>query len=103
MSLIDWYEPTENLTCPCCSHTLSEWQGTDGPCGLLVWRQGNTHPVEQRLDDDDLRWTELELRKFVLPIKFTIYSYDCPKHSPIYADCTCKGEVWEDLTLRSRD
>lgn len=44
MEMLDYYEPTPAIDCPACSEPLSGWQGKDGACALVVWRQGADRP-----------------------------------------------------------
>lgn len=93
MSLFDYYRPSGELRCPVCSRELREWQGKDGPNGLVVWVEGARHPVEQLVDDD----VQLELadrEKLTLPERFLIYSYDCSLHQPIHAECRASNGTW---------
>ena len=48
MGMFDTYEPVPAIPCPTCGTPLSGWQGKDGPCELLTWRQHE----KQGLDDD---------------------------------------------------
>ena len=82
MSMVDYYEPEPSLACPVCGQALFEWQGTDGPCALFVWRQGYAAPVDQRVDSE-IRLSDEELKRWCLPAEFWIGS----------SDCTCPFEV----------
>ena len=54
MGMFDWYVPDPPLKCPVCGTLLERWQGKDGPCALLVWKQGEAVPVAMRADDVNL-------------------------------------------------
>ena len=99
MSMFDWYKPAETSKCPKCDTELKEWQGKDGPCALFVWKQGSRSPIDQKVEDEGLRWSEEEKRQFVLPDNFLIYSYDCPNHQPVEAKCTCTDGVWSSFEI----
>lgn len=100
MSLFDWYEPdpAEAATCPVCGCRLLTWQGQDGPCGLFVWRQGVSHPVDQRVDDES-RISVADRKRLDLPKRFVIYSYDCPEHQPVEAQCSVQRGVWSNTQI----
>lgn len=100
--MFDWYRPKGGLKCPVCEHELVVWQGKDGPRGLFVWEQGRSWPVGQEVDEE-CRIPESARERFRLPSRFTIYSYDCPDHQPIAADCSCTDETWTSTTLKQPD
>ncbi|MBL0870333.1 MAG: hypothetical protein IBJ18_07150 [Phycisphaerales bacterium] len=52
MGMFDWYTPLPPVPCPWCGRAISEWQGKDGPCAMLVYEQGRAAPVEQRVSAD---------------------------------------------------
>ncbi len=99
MSMFDWYKPKEAYNCPKCGTELTEWQGKDGPCALLVWKQGICNPISQKVKDEEIQWSDEEMHKFTLPDSFLIYSYDCPNHQPVEAQCTCLNGIWVDTVL----
>ena len=96
--MFDYYKPKEKLTCPTCGNNLNEWQGKDGPCALFLWEQGTKFPTDQKASAE-CRLPEKDRKKFHLPDKFEIYSYDCPNHQPIVATCISKSNVWEATEL----
>jgi len=93
MSMFDWYQPKEKAASPECGATLTEWQGKDGPCYLYIWVEGVAYPTDQRASDDWKFPPELRLQDS-LPPNFIIYSYDCERHNPIWAECQTIDEVW---------
>jgi len=99
--MFDWYRPQKHLRCPVDGHALKEWQGKDGPCGLFVWREGVKHPVDQLVDDEDVRWSVKERERFTLPSNFAIYSYDCPAHQPINAKCSTREGIWISTVIQA--
>lgn len=102
MSMFDTYEPLPELTCPCCSASLRDWQGKDGPRLCLVFRQGVPGAVGTALDG----WPEyrkLHGDRERLPAAFRIYSYDCPRHRPIYARCASEDGTWTRTEIISPD
>lgn len=46
MSMYDDYKPISDIPCPSCGKELLGWQGKDGPCDLLVYRQGEPMPTQ---------------------------------------------------------
>jgi hypothetical protein len=96
MSLFDWYLPHSGLSCSECGTELETFQGKDGACCLLVWRQGAASPVEQRVDDD-LRLGPAALEGLRLPALFEFHS----KCSSCGALSTFTGRaesgVWVDV------
>ena len=99
MGMFDWYEPIPTLSCPVCKRELSEWQGTDGRCGLFVFRQGGKAPVAQRVDDECQ--ISLEAREKVrLPKTFRIRSCDCGCPFPVVASCITDPEgTWTESVV----
>jgi hypothetical protein len=93
MSMFDYYRPTGEQRCPVCLRVLREWQGKDGPNGLFLWAEGTAFPVDQMVDEEVRvdRETRICVR---LPQCFTIYSYDCPDHQPVDAECHAPDGVW---------
>jgi hypothetical protein len=98
MSLFDYYRPKDAQRCPLCLRALEEWQGKDGPNGLLVWVEGTRFPVDQRADDD-VRLEREALQRLRLPERFVIYSYDCPEHI-VSADCSTLDGIWTTTSVR---
>ena len=102
MGMFDWYEPTPDLTCPHCGATLKEWQGKDGPCALFVWRQGERHPVDQRVDEE-VRLPPDKMGRFELPPWFIIYSFCCNQDFPVEAICEGTRGAWTTTRLAGPD
>ena len=94
MSMFDTYRPACRKACPVCGAQLENWQGKDGPCALFVWAEGSRNPVDQEIEDETVRWPADDIGRFRLPDEFTIYSYDCPTHQPIEAECSCVEGIW---------
>jgi hypothetical protein len=59
MGMFDWYLPDPPLPCRWCGTLLDEFQGKDGPCNLLVWRENIAAPVDQRCDEEWRTATDL--------------------------------------------
>lgn len=102
MGMFDYYRPAREQRCPVCSRTLEEWQGKDAANALFVWAEGSRSPVDQ-LVDDDLRLPGDERERLVLPTRFTIYSFDCPDHYPIEAECQTHDGTWNETVVQSFD
>lgn len=92
--MYDHYGPEPPLRCPRCGALLQGFQGKDGPCKSVVWKQGEAAPVDQRVDDD-WRLPADQLRAFRLPPSFEIYGL-CPV-CPNGVDVTglCEDSVWQ--------
>ena len=96
MGMFDFYEPSEVLHCNC-ARPLTDWQGKDGPCGLMLWRQGSAAPVAQRAGEVNLDRNGLE--EFRLPASFEIYSYSCETCGRMEAVCRTENGVWRNTEL----
>ena len=98
MSMFDYYRPAGEFRCPVCLRPLREWQGKGGPNALFVWVEGTRWPVDQ-IVDEDARLTREQRQAFGLPSRFIIYSYDCPEHQPVEAECSVVDGVWSKTAL----
>ena len=98
MGMFDWYEPDGVFECPACGDRLTDWQGSGGPNGLFVWRQGRRSPIEQRVDPE-CKLAPAELASHRLPADFQIRAYceQCP--FPTVAECTTTEGVWSSTVL----
>lgn len=97
MGMFDWYEPVPALHCPSCGGGLSDWQGQEAENALLVWRQGEPHPVEHRVDEDS-RFSDEELRQCRLPCRFS-FGTQCPSDGKwISAEGLCEEGIWMTTT-----
>ncbi len=96
MGMFDWYIPVPDLICQNCKFPLEDWQGTDGACGLFVWKQGFIYPVEQRGDECNI--DEDKRKKFRLPDDFIIYT-ECENCEDYWIEAECKtvNEVWTEI------
>jgi hypothetical protein len=99
MGLIDSYIPDPPLACPRCGATLSDWQGGDGDCLLLLWQQGKQFPIATDWPKEDIKDNDVEaaLRSCgPLPPKFRIYCFcdACDRDRPIIAFGQCVGGIW---------
>jgi hypothetical protein len=93
MGMFDYYAPAGTLQCPIDNYPLVDWQGKEGPCALFLWREGVAAPSHERITEES-RLSDTQLQEIRLPPIFTIYSYDCPVHSPLTATCTSVEGVW---------
>ena len=89
----DTYIPAPLLTCPICGKDLGDRQGYDGPCGLMVWRQGEASPIDQPIDDDG-RLDQESLARVRLPESFRIFTNCCSQRFAVEALCRTKDSVW---------
>lgn len=93
MGWFGWYAPADRLNCPVCGEPLLEWQGHEGPCARLVWRQFTAAPVDQRVDPElrPLPWPQPH---WLLPTRFSIQSHDCGCPYPVEAFGHTESGVW---------
>jgi hypothetical protein len=96
--MFDYYEPDPPLACPVCGTELAMWQGYDGPCGLMVWRQGFPSPVDQPIDDD-ARLTADELARHRLPGTFTIRAKCCSPKFTVEAIGRTSNGTWSSTEV----
>lgn len=98
MGMFDWYLPDPPLPCRWCGAQLADFQGKQGPCELLVWRERRQEPVDQRCDEQ-WRMPEAVRQRLRLPPTFGIRGecQSCANHS----DFTCYTEsgTWIDSVL----
>jgi hypothetical protein len=94
MGMFDWYEPGPELaTCPVCGSPLYGWQGKDADNPLLlVWRQGERAPVDQRMDDEYCLYIE-DRDALRLPERFLIHTACLADHRHM-AEGRCVDGVW---------
>lgn len=95
MGMFDEYIPEPPLHCPACGEELSGWQGKDGPCLLLVWRQGSPHPAVP-VDDELVADEDSE----GLPASFRIHTFDAHSHW-VDAECVALDGVWTETRIVS--
>ncbi len=69
---------------------------------LFIWQEGVKHPVDHWVDAE-VRLSASHLEAFTLPHTFTIYSYDCPVHHPIEANCTTIDGTWYSTEIDQQD
>ena len=93
MGMFDHYQPVPSLNCPKCNAELDGWQGKNGPCALLYWKQGVKYPV------DEMGFLDKSPESETLQETFQIYT-SCPKCKH-WVEATCKGEnyVWTQTTF----
>jgi hypothetical protein len=103
MGMFDHYIPDPPLRCPVCGSALNDWQGKDGPNALFVWRQGVAAPIDQAIDDEDVRLEPHQLATFRLPENFLIYEYCCGRHFPLEADCRSTKGIWTHIELETAE
>ena len=94
--MFDWYVPSPAIPCTKCGKVL-EWQGGDGPCALMVFRQGTRGAVEQRVSDECRSLSADDLGKTQLSPEFRICSW-CFDYR-FSADCQATDGVWTHTTL----
>ena len=99
MSMFDSYFPDPPLRRPVCGTRLTGWQGKDGPNALMSWRQGVGAPIDQDIDDGDVKLASDELAKVRLPEQFTIYAPCCGGRFFVEAICQCADGTWTSTEL----
>lgn len=75
MGMFDEFTPVPPLCCPACGKELHGWQGKDGENALMVWQQGVAAPIDQSIDDEDVKLEPEKLAVFRLPERFSIYDF----------------------------
>lgn len=100
MGMFDYYEPDPPLDCSVCGASLTEWQGKDGPCALLVWRQGVVHPVDQVVPKEN-KGDPSVLERLCLPRQFEIYTQCCGGRFFVMASCSAPDGVWSTTVLET--
>lgn len=94
--LFDDYELVPPVSCSTCGLPVVRGQGQDGPCLLLVWRQGSPEPVRQLVDEPSDGWRDERL-----PSRFEFVAW-CPSdHRQLMVGETEDG-VWV-RTLERQD
>ena len=98
MGMFDYYNPVPSLRCPLCASEVTDWQGRGGPCALVVWRQGASSPVDQRVPDD-VKAEQDVLEAMRLPAEFEIYATCCG--GMLFASCTAPSGTWSTTELET--
>lgn len=99
MGMFDDYIPDPPLRCPACDSVLEGWQGKDGPNALMIWQQGIAGPIDQAIEDENVRLEPQQLSTFRLPDQFTIYTQCCGGSFFIDAECYASGGTWSRTEL----
>jgi len=100
MGMFDSFEPLPELACSVCGARLMGWQGKDGPCALLRWRQGVAAPVDQDVPDEN-RGELSVIFSLRLPREFEIYTPCCGGECFATAFCTAPDGVWSTTVLET--
>src|SRR5689334_17334793 len=100
MGMFDHYEPDPPLACSVCGRRLTGWQGKDGPCALLVWRQGVAAPVDQAVPEES-RGDRSVIESLRLPREFEIYAGCCGGRFFATARCGAPDGVWSTAVLET--
>lgn len=104
MGMFDEYIPDPPLPCPACDAVLDGWQGKDGPNALMVWRQGQAAPVDQAIEDEEIRLAPEQLAAFRLPEQFLIYTQCCgARRFFLEAACHAPGGIWSSTLLETAE
>ncbi len=77
------YIVAPDLFCPKCSKPMAGWQGTDGPCRLVRWKQGEITPAHYH--PETMSATDASALR--LPREFTINGGSCQCSSGFAALC----------------
>jgi hypothetical protein len=102
MGMFDYYEPEPALSCPVCGTQLAGWQGKDGPCALLMWRQGCAAPIDQAVPDDT-KGEPAVISSLRLPGEFEIYTQCCGGRFFVTARCAAPGGLWSHTELETAE
>jgi len=97
MGMFDHYRPQPSLHCPQCGSELAGWQGKEGPCNLVIWRQGAAAPTGHEVDEER-RLPRRELDQLRLPAIFRLYT-DCSCGSWVVATGFGQDETWTEVAL----
>jgi hypothetical protein len=100
MGMFDSFEPVPELACSVCGARLTGWQGKDGPCALLRWRQGVASPVDQDVPDES-KGDRGVIDSLRLPREFEIYTPCCEDRFLATAICTAPEGVWSTTVLET--
>jgi hypothetical protein len=98
MGMFDYYEPRSSFSCPVCGTAHQEWQGTDGPCGLFLFREGVAGAFEQRVDEE-CRLSPEQTGAQSLPAEFSVRAYDCACPYPTVLLCHAPAGEWQSSEL----
>ena len=101
--MFDEYIPDPPLICPVCGAMLEGWQGKDGPNALMIWKQGSKSPIDQAIDDEDIKLLPEQLATWRLPDEFLIYAACCGGHFFHEAKCYAADETWTRTVLITAD
>jgi hypothetical protein len=78
---------------------VPQYRGSDGPSIMLLWRQGEPHPIDDLASDpyriDPNRYTE-----FSLPDTFSITG-TCERGHVLQMECRCSDGVWTEVDASS--
>lgn len=96
MSTYDEYEPVPSIPCPWCGADVLGYQGKDGPNRFFLWRQGQRHPVEWRVDEDIRLAPQFE--DYTLPERFSISGF-CSQDHAFTVDCQCRDGLWCEVDV----
>ncbi len=89
MGMFDHYIPVPDLSCAGCGGPLSDWQGKDGPCQLLIWTQMQPRPARDDIPSQEIRLPDGEL---------AIYTQCATCGSWADADCVVVNGIWMDAS-----
>lgn len=98
MGMFDYYVPVPTINCPGCGAPLDEWQGKDGPCALMTWKQGEPASTDQPCEDDLIGVPKELLKPHVPQLTFSIHAY-CENDGLIYAECQVENGTWAKTTV----
>ena len=99
MGLFDQYQPDPPIQCPRCETLLADFEGKEGECRLLVWRQGHKSPigfVELNVTTNN---DETSVEAFRLPAEFEIYTVCGKCERNVDVTGFCDDGVWSTSVL----
>lgn len=98
MGMFDWFVPASPLPCSSCGEPLTGFQGKDGPCELLVWREREPSPTNQECDEF---WRRSESDRDVLRLPAVFGFHTSCTSCGTWMEFTgiCRNGVWSDSIL----
>lgn len=79
MGLFDTYIPRPPVNCPLCGEEIPDFQGKDGPCGLLTFTQGEEIPFDEFFEEG--LWRDyLPRESEEKPDDFELHTFDSNRH-----------------------
>lgn len=65
----------------------------------MIWRQGVAAPLDQSIDDEEVRLAPEQLARVRLPQEFTIHAWCCSERFSVEAVCYSSDGIWSRSEL----